>query len=271
MLTIDILVCTLDEGILDVPKILLPAYDGINYVVSMQCSEDHYRDIIPAELKRNDVTLSVINGKGLSANRNNAIKNSSADICVIADDDVRYDIDSLNAVRECYARRPECDVILFKAIDADGEPLKSYPKETFAFPKVPRGYYANSIEITFRRKSVQGIGFDIRFGLGSKRTLYGEEEVWVNTLVRHGVNVIYVPSFLVQTTQRPQSALGFNSDKKKQFTKGAVIYYIYGWTSVLRCLKCAVVLSDNIATAFSAFIQMIKGMCYVIKSGGRNV
>lgn len=271
MLTIDILICTIDEGILDVPKVLLPTCEGVNYIVSMQCSDESFRSVIPDILMRDDVKLSIIEGKGLSANRNNAIANSSADICVIADDDVRYDLDTLNVLRGLYLSRPDADVIILKASDVNGMPLKNYPKDTFSFPHVPKGYYPMSIEVTFRRKSVQGIWFDTRFGLGSEYTAYGEEEVWVNSLVRKGVKVVYVPLTFVETTECPKSALGLALSKKKQFTKGAVLYYIYGWTSVLRCLKCAFLISDNIATAFSSFVQMMKGICYVIKTGGRNV
>lgn len=268
MLTIDILICTIDKGILDVPNILLPKAEGINYIVSMQYTNDIFLSMVPHELFRDDVSISYVNGGGLSINRNNSIKHSEGDICIIADDDVRYSMDSLLKLRKLYDDNSEIDVLLFKASYVDGSPLKKYPKEETALKKMPRGYYPSSIEISFRRRAVGNIMFDERFGLGSKYTVCGEEEVFVHKLIKNGLFVKFVPFTLVQTTERPKSAVGFSDKKELQFTKGAVLYYIYGWTSWLRCLKCAFCnMFANKVCFLSMYKEMVRGILYIMRTG----
>ncbi len=264
MLTIDILICTINEGILNVPKILLPVTDSIGYVVSMQYTDEKYIAMIPKELDRKDVYITKIKGRGLSVNRNNSILNSDADICIIADDDVRYDIGTILRLRQFYDENPDVGVVLMRAADVDGNFLKEYPKEELLLKKMPKGYYPSSIEISFRRKSLRGIMFDGRFGLGSEITVCGEEEVFVHSLMKNGVLVKFVPVTLVYTTERPKSALGFAERKELQFTKGAVLYYIYGWSSFLRCLKCALKYAiEERKSFFSMYKEMLKGILYI--------
>ena len=51
MMTLDILICTIDEGIEKVPKVLMPPRDGVRYVVSMQYTQKTMKERVPAVLK----------------------------------------------------------------------------------------------------------------------------------------------------------------------------------------------------------------------------
>ena len=76
-MTVDILICTLNESIASVPSCLMDEKDGVGYVVSFQYTDDKYLLMVPEELlTRKDVLLTSIEGHGLSANRNNAITHS---------------------------------------------------------------------------------------------------------------------------------------------------------------------------------------------------
>ena len=50
-MTIDILICTIDNGIKRIPHMLMPPQEGISYVVSMQYTDKAYLDLIPDVLK----------------------------------------------------------------------------------------------------------------------------------------------------------------------------------------------------------------------------
>ena len=87
-MTLDILICSLNKGIVRIQDVLLPPRDDIHYVVSYQYTDERYLDLIPKGLTaREDVTIYTYKGQGLSANRNLALDKATADIVMYADDD----------------------------------------------------------------------------------------------------------------------------------------------------------------------------------------
>lgn len=89
-LTLDLLICTLDDGILKVASIFQEERNDVRYIVSQQITDERFRQIPSTFLLRKDVLVSQIEGKGLSVNRNNALSLARGDVALIADDDVRY-------------------------------------------------------------------------------------------------------------------------------------------------------------------------------------
>ena len=268
---LQVLICTFNSGITDIPNILLPEAEGIGYVVSMQYSEARFLSLIPEELKhRKDVVLSTIEGLGLSVNRNNAIAHATAEVCVIADDDVRYTLADLRRIENEHAARPEADVLLFQARGPQGELLKRYPQVPFAYREMPRGYYPSSIEITFKRERVKDIPFDLRFGLGSGKVVCGEEEVWLNALYRKaGRRILYLPHPVVQTLATPQGGANFATRPEMQMAKGATLYYIHGISACLRCLKASLVAArkNKEARLFTLLRNTARGIIYIMRTG----
>ena len=58
MQTIDILICSLNKGIVRVSDILMPPRPEIRYIISFQYTDDRYLDLIPDTLHdREDVSL----------------------------------------------------------------------------------------------------------------------------------------------------------------------------------------------------------------------
>ena len=205
---------------------LMPPQEGISYVVSMQWTDKSYLNLIPDVLKeRKDVTLTLLEGNGLSRNRNNAIAHSVADIMVIADDDCRYKSEYMETIRKAYTDHPQADIITFEALDMDGHPHHPYPAD-----------YICSVEMTFRLK-VKTL-FNLRFGLGSGLFCSGEEQVWMKDAEREGYSHIFIEKPIVMT---PAETTGnqqrFTASPQLQQSKGATFRYIYGteealWRSV---------------------------------------
>ena len=268
---LQVLICTLNAGISDIPNILLPEAEGVGYVVSMQYTEAHYLERIPEALRsRQDVTLSTIAGRGLSANRNNALAHATAEVCVIADDDVRYELADLRRIEAEHRAHPEAGVLLFQARGPEGGLLRDYPELPFDYQRQPRGYSPISFEITFKRERVGSTPFDLRFGLGSGDIVCGEEEVWLNTLYRKAACTIkYLPIPVVQTVDFPQGGANFATRQEMQRAKGAVLYYIYGLTAWLRCIKESWTTARRIKEA--RFITMLRntarGIIYIMRTG----
>ena len=252
-LTLDIRICTIDGGISKIPDILLPERDGVRYIVSQQHTGPAQEVVIPQELKsRADVTVDLIPGRGLSRNRNNAIRLSTAQICLIADDDNRYTPEHISTILDTWNANPDADIITFQAQDYSGEPLHTYPAP-----------YVSSIEMTFRRQSIMTVGllFDERFGLGSPLLCAGEEDVFIHDARKAGLTVRYIPRVIVQTDRLTTGAT-FLTDGRLQITKGAVFRHIYGPESaVWRSFKEAGwYLIHKGANPFPIIRNMLKGI-----------
>lgn len=251
-MTLDILICTIDEGITRVPDVLMSPRDDVNYVVSMQYTKEAMKEQVPAILKeREDVTLTFLEGKGLSRNRNNALSHATGDVVVIADDDNRYTDELIGHVFEAYETNSEADVIHFQALDMEGNPLHPYPAP-----------YVSSVELTFKRTVTTR--FDERFGLGSEHLCAGEEEVWMKDARTAGYHVIYVAKPIVMT---PRGTTGTQliGNPKLQMSKGATFKHVFGTTNaVWRTMKEAgwwmVHRKEN---PFPILYYMLKGMVKV--------
>ena len=67
-MTLDILICSLNKGIVRIGDMLRPARENVRYIVSYQYTDDRYLELIPEELKqRTDVSVYKYRGQGLPA------------------------------------------------------------------------------------------------------------------------------------------------------------------------------------------------------------
>ncbi|MCM1077043.1 MAG: glycosyltransferase family 2 protein [Bacteroides sp.] len=189
-MTLDVLIAThKPEGIRRVVGMNLPVIDGVRYIVSWQLHEDAP---VPDELsRRDDVVVTRLDQKGLSNNRNNAIESSTADVYLIADDDIRYTPEQLTAVREVFERNPELDYATFMYEGAD----KIYPTvETDLRRRLPKGFYQSSIEIAVRRRGLAArLRFHPAFGLGSPWLHAAEDEMFLLTARRLKLKCRFFP------------------------------------------------------------------------------
>ena len=252
MMKLDILICTIDEGIERVPDVLMPPRADIGYVVSMQWTREEMKERVPEVLReREDVVLTFLEGRGLCRNRNHALEMATGDVVLMADDDNRYTADLIGNVFEAYEAYPDADVIHFQALDLDCNCLHAYPAD-----------YVSSVEITFRRDVK--VRFDERFGLGSEKLCSGEEEVWMKDVRDAGYCVRYVPEPIVMTPAGTTGAF-FVGNAKLQMSKGATFRYVYGTPNALwRTLKEAGWwMVHRGANPFPILYNMLKGMVEV--------
>lgn len=199
-LTLEILICTLDDGIENVGSILQAERADVRYVVSQQITDNKFRQVPSTLLSRKDVLISQIEGKGLSINRNNALSLARADIALIADDDVRYLPEAFDVVLQTYQEHPDAEMICFKIKLSESErEYKPYPDHPYIFRK-NKYHYINSIEISFRVEPVlkKGLRFDKRFGLGSGLFSGGEEEIFIHESLNRGLRIHFFPIFIVE-------------------------------------------------------------------------
>lgn len=264
-MTIDILICTFNKGIVRVVDIFLPPTANIRYIVSFQYTDERFLALIPDVIQtREDVKLYKYKGKGLSANRNLALEQATADLVLYADDDAHFTPESFSHITKVFEENPSLDVALFQAYSYTGKPLKQYAATELDYTKGGGFLGISALEIVVRRTSVQGkIRFDERFGLGTQFLTCGEEEIWMADARSAGLVMRYFPKKIVETSTMLKGNLVY-VDAGVQRSKGAILYYSYGakawWLSFSFALQSAM---KRMCHFWPMFRNMLEGINYV--------
>lgn len=196
-----------------------------NCVIINQCDEDIKEQI---ELENNRTCLW-LNSKerGLSKSRNMAIKNSNADICLIADNDEIFDDDVEEKILKAYKELPQADIIVFNLHNKRTKlKNKIYKLKRLECLRVC------SLQITFRRKSIayNNLKFDIKLGAGTGNGA-GEENKFLLDVYDKGLKIYHYPINIA--TMIENESTWFSGYNEEYFYKrGASTRYILGfWLS----------------------------------------
>lgn len=196
-MTLEILICTIDDGIRRVERELLPQMPDVSYLVSWQQSGESTADEVPKALLRSDVRVVMLSGRGLSRNRNHAIAHATGDVCLIADDDLCYIPEGLKQVVEKFEQDAGLAIATFRYESSNDEHY--YPPKEFDLCRFPKNYNVTSFEIAFRREVLQGVlTFDEHFGLGAPVLAAGEESVWLHDALAMGMKGRFFPITIVR-------------------------------------------------------------------------
>lgn len=233
-LTLDVLIATIyPEGIERVAGMALPHLDGVRYVVAWQKPGS---TSVPEELKREDVLICPHDSIGVSRNRNYALSKSTADLCLIADDDLDYTSEMLLAVIDAFEHHPEIDIAMFKM---DGPDNKVYCEDEFDLANPPRYFYVSEVEMAFRRCSVAGrVSFSPLISLGSGQVLAGEGEMFLIRALHHGLKGRFFPKVI---TYHPGISTGHRKNQPGGvvMASGMIIYMKHPHTWFPRIIKNA--------------------------------
>jgi glycosyltransferase involved in cell wall biosynthesis len=230
---INILVSTIDEGIKRVDKLLLKPRPDLKYYISHQVTAEEYR-LIPDVLKRDDVFVGQIDGRGLCRNRNNSLSLSDGDVVILADDDVCYRSEYIDVVKREFEADKEMAVACFKIATPYGDPeYKNYTEQSYLLNEETH-HYISTLEIVFRPADVKkkGISFDERFGLGSALNSFGEESVFIHDCIKAGLKVKYIPEYIVEHPATSTIKTIKRFAVINNVFKGAYDARRYGWLSV---------------------------------------
>lgn len=226
----NVLICTYGpEGIGRVSDMNLPTVDGVTYIVSWQQPGD---TALPAALRRSDITVHRSDTTGLSVNRNLALSLATDEVCLIADDDLRYTARNLIDVMQVFDCNPDVDVAAFMSHSEVAG--KIYPDRPCPLSDMPRGYYITSVEMAVRRRpGCELPAFDTRFGIGSNLFGCGEEEIFVHNALKKGLVCKFFPIFACSYTGIPTGERMF-ADPSVLMAFGAVLAIRHPLTAPLR-------------------------------------
>lgn len=190
-----------------------------------QCGADGYRQYMSGT---NNIRIFSVNDTGLTKSRNFAIRHSSADICLLCDDDEVFAEGYEEAILSAYRKIPEADVIIF---DIGNRSTKqgSMPKKLGYFDLM----HVASWQISFRRKRLVNskVSFDERMGAGSGNGAE-EEFKFLTDCRRQGLVIYYVP-FVIADVAQTKSTWFRGYDEEFFVNRGNTTRYIMGYVPAL--------------------------------------
>ncbi|MFB4213702.1 glycosyltransferase family 2 protein [Shouchella sp. JSM 1781072] len=160
--------------------------------------------------------------RGLSKARNRGLSHITGDIVTFSDDDCWY---PAHAVATAYERMENgVDACCFQIYDpVRNEPYKHYHSKSVASVKGRRIFRTSSIELFFRKDSIQTLRFHESFGLGS-RYPSGEENLFLKQFIKNDKQLTYYPEVIVYHEKpTPQSRLS----ESQLISKGPLFKAMY--------------------------------------------
>lgn len=245
-------------GIKRVEAMALPEMSGVGYIVSWQ---QHDNAPVPHLLAiRNDMRIHRSSSQGLSNNRNELLDMCNGEIALIADDDITYSKEQLQAIIDTFKNNPDVDYASFMY---DGADKKNYPSSiTCLTDRIPKGFYQSSIEIALRPKQIGNLRFNTNFGIGSKLFPCGEEDIFLWTARKKKLNCVFFP---ITITTHPHLSTGNKlPDFKILRAKGAVtnIYHPISFLARIPVMAWQMKRAGK-AKFFSAITNMFFGAFYI--------
>ncbi|HIC31578.1 MAG TPA: glycosyltransferase family 2 protein [Flavobacteriaceae bacterium] len=178
--------------------------------------------------------IRVVNSydKGLPQSRNLAIKNAKEDICLIADDDVKYLPDFEKAILDAF-KSNKADIITYKMKDDKGRDFKFYPNIKQHNLKSIKS--VNSVVISFNRNKLieKNIFFNENFGLGSTFEI-ANEYVFLRNALEAKANIIFEPKYIL--THEYISTGRKQGNDKVIFGRSALFYKYHNKLAYLKLL-----------------------------------
>ena len=175
---------------------------------------------------------------GLSKSRNRALEHAGADICLIADDDVKYVDNYEEIIKNSYKKYKSADIIIFHLESQNlKRPIKKIKSKKINQINVMR---VISSQISLKKSSLQknNIKFDEKFGAGS---LYdrGEETIMLTDALRKKLKIINVNETIGYVRQ--EESTWFKGFNENFFLKqGACFYRINKKTYIFLILQYAI-------------------------------
>lgn len=169
--------------------------------------------------------------KGVGLNRNNALFRATADICLLADDDVTYLPGYEDTVLNAFRNHPDADVILFNVNSPVGQ-VRYITQHNKWIGRHNCGKFG-AVRIAFRRMRVikSAVCFNQLFGGGAQFTA-GEDTMFIRDCIRKGLKVLAVPEYIL-TLREDRPSTWFEGYNQKYFEDmGSSYTYHFGCLAV---------------------------------------
>lgn len=241
------------EGLENIIRHNYPELPGVEYVVSWQAHEN--APIPEALVSRGDFRIFRFDGKGVSANRNNAFKYSRGEIIFVADDDLDYNAEELAKAISAMEKMELGSMGVFAYSGPDN---KQFPTEETDLGLKGALHPPGALQIAVRRSKNGEIPhfFDERFGPGAKKFTTSEDVVYYLSARKKGMKIRFFPIVIcrhgeLSTGYRPSVSPG------AVMSEGAVIGLGWPRTAPLRLVLKAYRLSKSADISFFKAMRLL--------------
>lgn len=188
-------------------------------VFANQADETSHKEY---EFDGNMAKMITTTTRGVGKNRNIALTYASADICLFADDDVKYVDDMEKLIVNEFEANPDADVIIFNLETND--PLRTQKRyyktrKCRMFERMPWGCFRIAIKLSSVRKA--NVWFTTLFGGGCVFPS-GEDSMWLSDAKKKGLK-FYVSKEVIGNVDFSESTWFTGYDNKFYYAKG--VYY----------------------------------------------
>lgn len=230
-LTLEILLSTMNRNSLDFLTALFPNsnFKNFNLLIVNQTT----KDCLLYSKYKNIRVLNVFE-KGLAKSRNLALKNAKGDICLVADDDVKYNSNFEYIIIDSFRDNTTADIITFKMKDFEGNDFKFYTESNWH--NLKSLMQVNSVVVAFKTEKIRkkNITFNDYFGLGATFET-GDEYIFLRDSLNAGANIWFASKYILKHEYN-SSGRAAGSDKLV-FARAAIFYKYSGMLGYLKLCK----------------------------------
>ena len=205
-------------------------------IIGNQCEENRIENM---QWNGHKIQYYSFAERGVGLNRNNSLMRADGDICLFADEDMRYYDDYAQIVKRAFEERPDADAIVFN-IDIKGPNMGS--RRNVASKRVrwfnALSYGASRLAVKTDSVKRENIMFHRCFGGGTMFSC-GEDTLFIVDMLKHKLKIYTYPATIAQVDQNTSTWFsGYN--KKYLYDKGVLFRAISKrWCSLL-CLQALI-------------------------------
>jgi glycosyltransferase involved in cell wall biosynthesis len=253
MKKLSIIISTLDFKLLSLESYKYPSVAGVEYVLVVQF-EVNPPDIPVWVKNRKDFCLVVSRGLGLSKSRNIGISNAKFQYCLITDDDVMFEVNTLKSFLD-YLNLNGKDSIYILKIICNNHPFREYkPFEGNRISVLRNILSTCSVEICFPRKIFKNIKFNECIGLGTSFPL-GEDTLFCKMAFDRDIDFKLYEHFV--PILENSNHTGMSRAKDVVTKQGVFAAYIWKWNFLFWIKKIVELILDVL------FIKKYKKFYYL--------
>lgn len=183
----------------------------------------------------NSVMYYSTSERGVGKNRNLVMDKATADICIFADDDMRFVDGYPEIVQKAILEVPDADIWIFNLIEKNPRRyINTKIKRVSYFDYAKYG----TARVVIRRKSIKkaGIKFSLLFGGGAYYGS-GEDTIFLKDCLNRGLKIVAVPYALAEINQGAKSTWFSGYTEKFFFDKGALYAALSLYGAPLYCFR----------------------------------
>lgn len=201
-------------------------------IVANQCDRDSVENF---QWNGHNIRYLNFAERGVGLNRNNALMRADGDICLFADDDMRYCDGYAETLAKAFEQHPEADVLVFNLIEKD--PTRSIIQK-FSRVRFYNFLRYGTARFAVRNAAVQnhGIYFNQCFGGGTAHC-HGEDNLFLAACLQKGLKVYALPEFVAELTEERPSSWNTGYDEKYLQDQGLLYRTLSRRWWILLCLQ----------------------------------